>query len=163
MAQAIPSDYGAVTPYIVVKGAARLIDFLKAAFGAEERGRFPAPDGTLSHAEVSIGGRVIQMFDAKPEWPDTPSFITLYVEDAEAIRDAAVAAGESEITPLDDNAWGDRMCRVRDPFGNIWWIQTHRQDVSEQEMMKRLDDPKYQANLKTAMETFNAEMSQRGR
>ena len=161
MAQAIPRDYGAVTPYIVVKGAARLIDFLKAAFGAEERGRFPTPDGTLSHAEVSIGGRVIQMFDAKPEWPDTPSFITLYVEDAEAIRDAAIKAGATEITPMGDNAWGDRMCRVRDPFGNIWWIQTHRHDVSQDEMMKRLKEPQYQANMKAATETFNEEMRQR--
>jgi PhnB protein len=163
MAQAIPNDYGAVTPYIVVKGASRLIDFLKAAFGAEERGRFPNPDGTLAHAEVTIGGRVIQMFDAKPGWPDTPSFITLYVEDAEAIRDAAVAAGATEITPLDDNAWGDRMCRVRDPFGNIWWIQTHRRDVSEAEMERLMGEPKYQANLKTAAETFDAEMRQRAR
>jgi PhnB protein len=163
MAQAIPNDYGAVTPYIVVKGASRLIDFLKAAFGAEERGRFPSPDGTLAHAEVTIGGRVIQMFDAKPDWPDTPSFITLYVEDAEAIRDAAVAAGATEITPLDDNAWGDRMCRVRDPFGNIWWIQTHRRDVSEAEMERLMSEPKYRANLKTAAETFDAEMRQRAR
>jgi PhnB protein len=163
MAQAIPNDYGAVTPYIIVKGASGLIDFLKAAFGAEERGRFPNPDGTLAHAEVTIGGRVIQMFDAKPDWPDTPSFITLYVEDAEAIRDAAVAAGATEITPLDDNAWGDRMCRVRDPFGNIWWIQTHRRDVSEAEMERLMSEPKYQANLKTAAETFDAEMRQRAR
>jgi PhnB protein len=163
MAQAIPNDYGAVTPYIVVKGASRLIDFLKAAFGAEERGRFPGPDGTLAHAEVTIGGRVIQMFDAKPDWPDTPSFITLYVEDAEAIRNAAVAAGATEITPLDDNAWGDRMCRVRDPFGNIWWIQTHRRDVSDAEMERLMSEPKYQANLKTAAETFDAEMRQRAR
>jgi PhnB protein len=161
MAQAIPSDYGAVTPYIVVKGAAGLIDFMKAAFGAEERGRFPSEDGTLAHAEVTIGGRVIQMFDAKPGWPDTPAFITLYVEDAEAIRDAAVAAGGTEITPLGDNAWGDRMCRVRDPFGNIWWIQTHRHDVSEAEMMQRLNEPEYQANLKQASETFHAEMAAR--
>jgi PhnB protein len=161
MAQAIPTDYGAVTPYIVVKGAARLIDFLKAAFGAEERGRFPSPDGTLAHAEVTIGGRVIQMFDARPEWPDTPSFITLYVEDAEAIRDSAVAAGAVEITPLGDNAWGDRMCRVRDPFGNIWWIQTHRHDVDEAEMMRRMSEPKYQANVKTAAETFDADMRRR--
>ena len=161
MAQAIPSDYGAVTPYIVAKGAARLIEFLKAAFGAEERGRFPGPDGTLAHAEVSIGGRVIQMFDAKPDWPDTPSFITLYVEDADEIRQSAIAAGATEITPLDDNAWGDRMCRLRDPLGNIWWVQTHRHDVSEDEMTRRMAQPKYQENLRIAAETFDAEMRNR--
>lgn len=161
MAQAIPNDYGAVTPYIVVKGAAKLIDFLKAAFGAEERGRFPGEDGTLAHAEVSIGGRVIQMFDAKPGWPDTPAFITLYVEDAEAIRDMAIAAGGTEITPLGDNAWGDRMCRVRDPFGNIWWIQTHRHDVSDDEMMRRMRQPEYQSNLRMTAETMDAEMRSR--
>jgi PhnB protein len=161
MAQAIPNDYGAVTPYIVVKGASGLIDFMKQAFGAEERGRFPMPDGKLAHAEVTVGGRVIQMFDSKPEWPDTPAFITLYVEDAEAIRDSAVAAGATEITPLADNAWGDRMCRVRDPFGNIWWIQTHRHDVTDAEMQRRMAEPKYQANLKMTAETFDAEMRQR--
>ena len=161
MAQAVPNDYGAVTPYIVVKGAAQLIDFMKAAFGAEERGRFPSADGTLSHAEVTIGGRVIQMFDSKPGWPDTPAFITLYVEDAEAIHDSAITAGATEITPLGDNAWGDRMCRVRDPLGNIWWIQTHRHDVSEAEMMRRMAEPEYQANLKMTAETFDAEMTRR--
>ena len=161
MAQAIPSDYGAVTPYIVAKGAARLIEFLKAAFGAEERGRFPSPDGTLAHAEVAIGGRVIQMFDAKPEWPDTPAFITLYVEDADAIRESALAAGATEITPIGDNAWGDRMCRLRDPLGNIWWIQTHRHDVSEAEMMRRIAEPRYAENLRIAAETLDTEL--RGR
>jgi uncharacterized glyoxalase superfamily protein PhnB len=163
MAQAVPYDYGAVTPYIVVKGAAKLIEFMKAAFGAEERGRFPNPDGTLAHAEVTIGGRVIQMFDAKPEWPDTPAFITLYVGDADAIRDSAIAAGATEITPIGDNAWGDRMCRLRDPLGNIWWIQTHRHDVSEEEMQRRLAEPEYLANLKMTAETFDEEMRRRVR
>lgn len=161
MAQAIPTDYGSVTPYIVVKGAADLIDFLKAAFGAEERGRFPSPDGTLAHAEVTIGGRVIQMFDAKPGWPDTPAFITLYVEDADEIRESALAAGATEITPIGDTAWGDRMCRVRDPFGNIWWIQTHRHDVPEDEMTRRMSQPKYRENLAIAAQTFDAEMRHR--
>jgi uncharacterized glyoxalase superfamily protein PhnB len=161
MAQAIPSDYGAVTPYIVAKGAARLIDFLKAAFGAEERGRFPGPDGGLAHAEVTIGGRVIQMFDARPEWPDTPSFITLYVGDVDDIRESALAAGATEITPIGDNAWGDRMCRLRDPLGNIWWVQTHRHDVDEAEMMRRMAEPKYAENLRIAAETLDAEL--RGR
>ena len=161
MAQAIPSDYGAVTPYIVVKGAQPFIDFLKAAFGAEERGRFINPDGTVGHAEVTIGGRVIQMFDARPGWPDTPSFITLYVEDADAIRDSALAAGATEITPIDDTAWGDRMCRVCDPFGNIWWIQTHRHDVSGDEMTRRMSQPKYVENLRIAAQTFDDEMRNR--
>jgi PhnB protein len=161
MAQAIPSDYGAVTPYIVVKGALSFIDFLKAAFGAEERGKFVNPDGTVGHAEVTIGGRVIQMFDARPDWPDTPAFITLYVEDADEIRDSALAAGATEITPIDDTAWGDRMCRVRDPFGNIWWIQTHRHDVSNDEMTRRMSQPKYLENLRIAAETIDAEMRNR--
>ncbi len=79
--QPIPKDYGSITPYIVVRGVAQFLDFLTAAFDAVERGRVPNEDGTIGHAEVWIGDSVVQMFDARPDWPDTPSFITLYVED----------------------------------------------------------------------------------
>jgi PhnB protein len=160
-AQAIPDDYGSVTPYIVVRGAAPFLDFLKDAFGAVERGRVTNDDGTLGHAEVWVGNRVLMMFDAKPEWPDTPSFLTLYVEDCDAVHQRALRAGATEVTALANNAWGDRGSRIRDPFGNIWWIQTHVEDVAEEEMLRRTGEPAYVEGMRNAEETLDRELRRR--
>lgn len=156
----VPKDYGSVTPYIV-RGAAKFLDFLKQAFDAEERMRVPNEDGTLGHAEVWVGTSVIQMFDASDNWPDTPAFISLYVEDCDRIHQQALNAGAVEITKLANNAWGDRGSRVRDPFGNIWWIQSHVEELSEEEMMKRMGDPEYSNRMNEAIETFDQEMRRR--
>src|SRR6476659_1748069 len=98
--QPIPADYGSITPYISVRGVPKFIDFLKAAFGAVERGRVPNADGSIGHAEVWIGNSIIQMFDARAGWPDTPSLITLYVEDCDTVYQRALEAGATSITPL---------------------------------------------------------------
>jgi uncharacterized glyoxalase superfamily protein PhnB len=156
----VPADYGSVTPYVVVRGAVRFLDFLRDAFGAVERGRFVNEDGTIGHAEVWLGNRVVQMFDAKATWPDTPSFITLYVEDCDAVHARALAAGATEVTPLSTNAWGDRGSRICDPFGNIWWIQTHVEDVGE-EMARRMGQPAYVEGMRIAVETLDRELSAR--
>lgn len=118
----------------------------------------PNEDGTIGHAEVMIGNRMLMMFDAKPDWPPTPAFTMLYVEDCDKVHKQALAAGATEVTPLSTNAWGDRGSRVRDPFGNIWWIQTHVEDLSEAEMYKRMEDPKYQADMKISTETLDKAM-----
>jgi PhnB protein len=157
----VPNDYGSVTPYIIVRGAARFLDFLRDAFGAVERGRFANDDGTLGHAEVWIGNRVVQMFDAREEWPDTPAFLTLYVDDCDAVVRRALEAGATEITPLSNNAWGDRCSRIRDPFGNIWWIQTHVEDVSEEEMVRRMGEQPYIEGMQVAQETLDRELRRR--
>jgi uncharacterized glyoxalase superfamily protein PhnB len=159
--QAIPDDYGSITPYAIVRGVPAFIDFLKEAFGAVERGRVPNEDGTIGHAEVWIGNRVVMMFDAKEEWPDTPVFLTLYVDDCDDIHQRALRAGATEVTPLSTNAWGDRGSRIRDPFGNIWWIQTHVEDVSEEEMARRMGEPAYIDGMKVAVESLDREL--RGR
>jgi PhnB protein len=159
----IPDDYGSVTPYVIVRGAAPFIDFLKEAFGAEERGRVANEDGTLGHAEVWIGNRVLMMFDAKEEWPETPAFLTLYVEDCDAVHRQALNAGAVEITPLSTNAWGDRGSRVRDPFGNVWWIQTHVEDVGEAEMMRRMGESAYVDGMRVAQDTLDADLRGRSR
>jgi uncharacterized glyoxalase superfamily protein PhnB len=161
--RAIPEDYGSVTPYVIVRGVAPFIDFMREAFGAEERGRVANEDGTIGHADVWIGNRVVQMFDAKAEWPDTPAFLTLYVEDCDAVHRRALAAGAVELTPLSTNAWGDRGCRVRDPFGNVWWIQTHVEDVGEEEMMRRMGEPEYIADMRVAQETLDRDLRSRSR
>jgi PhnB protein len=162
-AQPIPADYGSITPYIVVRGAADFIEFLKNAFGAEERGRVPNPDGTLGHAEVWIGDSVVQMFDARENWPDTPSFITMYFEDCDATYQRALKAGATKITAPLDTPFGDRVSRVRDPFGNLWWIQSHVEDVDNEEMFRRMEEKPYQEAMQTLQETLDREMSSRGK
>lgn len=159
--QPIPPDYGSITPYISVRGAADLLDFLTAAFGAVERGRVYNDDGTIGHAEVWIGDSVIMMFDARETWPATPSLLTLYVEDCDKVHQQALDAGARTVTPLSTNAWGDRGSRVCDPFGNIWWIQTHVEDVPEEEIMRRMGEQKYIDEMHVAQQTLDDELSGR--
>jgi uncharacterized glyoxalase superfamily protein PhnB len=158
MVQAVPDDYGSLTPYLLVKGAAAFLDFLKAAFGAVERGRVPNEDGTLGHAEVWIGNRVLMMFDARPDWPDTRGFFTLYVEDCDAVHHRAVAAGATEVTPLSDDPFGNRGSRICDPFGNLWWIQTHKEDLDEAEIGRRMELPETWELMRESTETLDRAM-----
>jgi uncharacterized glyoxalase superfamily protein PhnB len=159
--QPVPKDYGSITPYLIVRGVAPFLDFLKEAFGAVERGRVYNEDGTIGHAEVWIGDSVIMMFDAKENWLSTPGFLTLYVEDCDAVHKCALEAGAVSITPLSTNAWGDRGSRVRDPFGNIWWIQTHVEDVAEDEILSRMAQKEYLDDLQIAQETLDRELNSR--
>ena len=114
----IPEGYHTVTPFVNVKGAAWLIDFMKEAFNAVEMGRVTVEDGSIGHAEVRIGDSVVMMFDSKEEWPETPAFLRLYVEDCDAIYQQALKAGATSVTKPTDMSWGDRVGRVRDPTGN---------------------------------------------
>jgi PhnB protein len=156
--QPVPKEYGSVTPFIITKDAGGLLEFLKHAFGAKERTRMPNEDGTIGHAEVWIGDSIIMLFDAKPDWPPTPAFIMLYVPNCNAVHKAAMRVGATEVTPLSDNAWGDRSCRVRDPLGNIWWIQTRKENVSEEEMLRRMHEEKYIEDMQRAADTLDEAM-----
>lgn len=156
--QPIPEGYSTVTPWIIVKGAAQLIDYLKVAFEAKELARVPNEDGTIGHAEVQIGDSVVMMFDARPEWPATPSFLRLYVEDADAVFKQAVAAGGSVVTEVTELFWGDRIGRVRDPFGNIWWIQARVENIDPEEMQKRAGEQKYLAAMKYVQDSLVREL-----
>ena len=162
-AHPIPVDYGSLCPYVAVRDAAAFLDFLRDAFHGVERGRVVLDDGTIGHAEVWIGNRVLQLFDRRPDWPETPSLLSLYVEDCDAAHARALAAGATEITPLTTNAWGDRMGRIRDPFGNIWWIQTHVEDIDTDEVMRRMGDPVYMAETRMIQQTLDDEMRRRGK
>src|SRR4249920_93033 len=117
-----PEGYGTVTPWIIVAGASELIDYLQRAFGAEELARVPNQDGTIGHAEVRIGDSVLMLFDSRPDWPPTPGFFRLYVADADESFRKAIDSGGTSVTAVKELAFGDRVGRVRDPFGNIWWI-----------------------------------------
>jgi uncharacterized glyoxalase superfamily protein PhnB len=139
----VPEGYSTVTPWIISADTARLIDYVNKAFDAEEIARVVGDDGSIGHAEVRIGNSVVMMFDAKPDWPPTPGFLRLYVQDADAVHRQAVAAGGTSVTDVTHLFFGDRVGRVRDPLGNLWWIQTHIEDVSPEQMQRRLSDPAF--------------------
>ena len=139
----IPEGYHTGTPWIISRDSAQLIDFLTAAFGAEEIARVVGEDGSIGHAEVRIGDSVVMMFDAKPHWPDTPAFLRLYIADGDAVFQQALRAGATPVTEMTHLFWGDRVGRVRDPFGNLWWIQTRIEDVSPEEMERRATEKKW--------------------
>jgi PhnB protein len=141
----IPEGYHSVTPYLCAKGAAQAIEFYKKAFSATERMRIAQPDGRVGHAEIQIGDSVIMLADEFPEMgvrsPQTlggsPVSIHLYVEDADAMFKQAVAAGAKVKRPIADQFYGDRLGGVEDPFGHTWWISTHKEDLSPEEIEKR--------------------------
>jgi hypothetical protein len=95
------------------------------------------------------------MFDARNDWPDTPAFLTLYVEDCDEAHRGALRAGATTVTELSTNAWGDRGSRIRDPWGNIWWVQTHVEDVPEEEVARRMEDERFLADLRASAETLD--------
>lgn len=121
----IREGFHSVTPYLVVEGAARFIDFMKQAFGAEEKLRVPIPDGILMHAEVRIGDSMIECGDGNREFPPRPSALHIYVPDADAVYQRALAAGATTLHEPVDQPYGDHEASVKDPFGNHWYIATH--------------------------------------
>jgi PhnB protein len=133
----IPDGYHSVTPYLVVRGASRLLDFVKQAFAAEETERMPRADGSIGHAEVRIGDSVVMLGDATEQFSPMPGMIHMYVEDCEATYRRALNAGATSLQEPADQFYGDRMAGVRDPVGNSWWIATHVEDVSEEELSRR--------------------------
>jgi PhnB protein len=145
--QSIPRGYHSVTPYLIVGGAAKAIDFYQRAFGATELFRMPSPDGQkLMHAEIKLGDSHVMLADEHPEWgalgPEslggTPITMLLYVEDVDSVFPQALAAGATVVRPLADQFYGDRSGTVRDPFGHQWTIATPKEDVSPEEFKRRV-------------------------
>jgi uncharacterized glyoxalase superfamily protein PhnB len=145
--QPIPQGYHTVTPWIISSDTPRLIDFLVAAFDAEELSRLAGPDGRIGHAEVRIGDSVVMMFDNRPDWPETPAFMRLYFADGEEKFARALAAGATEVTRMTHLFWGDKVGRVRDPLGNLWWIHERIEEVDQAEAVRRMDDPEWQKRM----------------
>ncbi len=136
--KAIPEGYHSITPYLVVNGAAKVLDFVKQAFGAQEVMRMPGPNGTIGHAEVKIGDSFVMMADASPQHPARPGMLLLYVPDVDEVYQRALkVGGKSEREPA-DQFYGDRSAGVSDPAGNQWVIATHVEDVSAEEMKHRM-------------------------
>ncbi|HEV8616195.1 MAG TPA: VOC family protein [Methylomirabilota bacterium] len=135
--KAIPDGYHSVTPYLIVKGAARLIEFLEQVFGATELMRTTGGGGGL-HAEVRIGDSVIMMGEGAAQG-EMPAAIYLYVDDADGAYQRALGAGATSLEAPTDTLYGDRRAGVRDPFGNRWFIATHKEDVPPDEIARRQD------------------------
>ena len=142
----IPDGYHTVTPYLVIKGAAEALDFYKKAFSATEIMRMADPKtNRIGHAEIKIGDSPIMMGDENPDMGflspksigGTPVSIMLYVEDVDAVAKQALAAGAKEIRPVVDQFYGDRSGTFEDPFGHVWTIATHKEDLTPEEIGKR--------------------------
>ncbi|MET0679978.1 MAG: VOC family protein [Burkholderiales bacterium] len=141
----IPQGYRSVTPYLAVRQAADAIEFYRRAFGAKERMRLAAPEGKIGHAELEIGDSVIMLAD---EFPDmdfrgpaslggTSVTLHLYVKDVDASFRKAIDAGARPVREVKDQFYGDRTGAVRDPFGHVWHLATHKEDVSAEEIARR--------------------------
>lgn len=143
----IPEGYHTVIPYIIVKGADKLIDFVKKAFDAKETERYPMPDGSIGHAEVRIGDSVIMIADAQgEEYKPMAAGIHLYVEDCDVTYKRAIESGATSVSEPQDQFYGDRSAGVDDQSGNKWWIATHKEDLSKEEIIKRMNEAMKQQN-----------------
>lgn len=149
MVKPIPDDYPRVMPYLCIAGAAKAIDFYSEVFGAKERMRMPGPPNvpdSIGHAEIQIGDSVIMLSDEFPEmgskgpkqFGGSPVTISVYVEDVDDTFKRAIKAGAKEVRPVEDQFYGDRAGSFEDPFGHSWHIATHIEDVTPDEMAKRM-------------------------
>lgn len=141
----IPDGYHSLTPYLIIKGAAEAMEYYKKAFGAVELFRMGAPEGKIGHAEMKIGDSPFMLADEHPELgfvgPQTlggaPVSLLIYVEDVDTIYQQAIAAGGKEMKALQNQFYGDRSGTLTDPYGHVWTVATHVEDVSPDEMEKR--------------------------
>lgn len=134
----IPQGYHTVTPYLAVQGVSRLINFLEQAFNAQETEKMTGPDGRVGHAEVKIGDSIIMMGEPTKESKPMPGMVYLYLEDTDAAYKRALDAGATSLRAPTDMFYGDRSAAVTDAFGNQWWIATHIEDVTPDEMQRRM-------------------------
>jgi PhnB protein len=141
----IPDGYHNLTPYLIVDGAAKAIDFYKKVFGATEKMRMPAPGGKVGHAELTLGDSMIMLADEHPEmdhrgphaYKGAAVSLMVYVQDVDATVKTALASGAKVIRPVENQFYGDRMGTIEDPFGHQWYVATHVEDVAPEELAKR--------------------------
>jgi PhnB protein len=144
----IPDDYHTLTPYLIVRDADKAIAFYQEAFGATELMRMTGPNGKIGHAELKIGDSVLMLSEENPKWGatspmtlgGTPLTLAMYVVDVDASFNKAVQAGATVKRPLADQFYGDRSGTLTDPYGHVWTLATHKEDVSHEEMSKRMEE-----------------------
>lgn len=143
----VPEGYSAITPYLIIAGAANAIDYYKQVFDAQELMRFGGPDGTIGHAELQIGDSRIMLADENPQMgyrsPKTlggsPTSLMLYVDDVDQVFSRAITGGAQTHQDIKDQFYGDRSGTLIDPFGHVWTIATHVEDVAPEEMQRRME------------------------
>ena len=143
----VPEGFHTVTPYMTIKGAPEAIEFYKEAFGAKEIFRWADLDGRVRHAEVVVGDSPVMITDEAPDFGmggpqsfgGSPVHMFLYVEDVDAVFDKAIAAGATELMPVENSEDGDRRGGLTDPFGHVWYVATHLESISRDELQKRYD------------------------
>lgn len=133
----IPEGYHTITPYLVVEGADKLIEFIEKTFGGEVKFKMEDETGRIGHAEMKIGDSTLMLAEVQAEWKPTNSMLQLYVEDADAVYQKALDAGAVSIKEPADQFYGDRSATVKDSTGNVWNIATHIEEISEEELNKR--------------------------
>jgi PhnB protein len=145
MAKAIPEGYPSVRPYLHVDGAAEAIDFYEKAFGARERLRLEVPGGKIAHAEIEIADSLVMLCDPLPQFVSKPPTVLggtsgevlMYVDDVDSVVQRAVDAGATSTTEVADQVWGDRSGTLTDPFGQVWLVSTHIEDLTPDEIAER--------------------------
>ncbi|GLY16041.1 VOC family protein [Kineosporia rhizophila] len=155
----VPSGYTSVAPWVVTDDTAALLDYVTQVFGGVEIARIRTADGLIGHAEIRIGDTVVLAFDRRPDWPVVPSLLRVFVSDTDAVLERGTAAGGRVVTPAADDAFGQRGGRLRDPFGNIWWVVSVIEQVSEAEIWRRLELPEQAEVMRVAQETLDAELT----
>ena len=144
----VPEGYHPITPHLLVRDAARAIEFYKQAFGAKDRGVMKGPDGKVMHAELQIGDSIVMLADEMPEFGSrspqsiggSPTGLHIYTDNVDAAFDRAVKAGAQVEMPVMEQFWGDRYGKLKDPFGHSWSVATHVKDLSAQEMKRGMDE-----------------------
>lgn len=144
----VPEGYHTITPHLIVRDAARAIEFYKQAFGAKDRGVMKGPDGKVMHAELQIGDSIVMLADEMPEFGSrspqsiggSPSGLHIYTDNVDAAFDRAVKAGAQVEMPVMEQFWGDRYGKLKDPFGHSWSVATHVKDLSAEEMKRGMDE-----------------------
>jgi PhnB protein len=156
----VPPRYTRVDPWVISSDTEAEIAFLETAFDAQETlgSRMLGPDGRIGHVEVELGESVIMLFDAQPEWRPTPAHLRVYVADTQQTFDRAVAAGARPVTHPTELAFGERVARVRDPQGHLWWIHQRLEDVAVAELGRRFANPSAQQALAYVQQSLAREL-----
>jgi PhnB protein len=158
----VPNGYTTATAWIVTSDTRALLDFIARTFDGVDATLVPLEDGSIGHAEIRVGDTVLLAFDRRQAWPALPALLRVFVADADASTAAALAAGATLVTPAATHAFGQRTSRVRDPFGNIWWISAIVEDVPPDEVFRRVSEPSFAEAMREAQESLDRELSGRG-
>lgn len=136
-AKPIPEGYNTVSPYLIVEEPEKLLNFLRFTFGAHEIERITLPDGTITHAEVKIGDTVVMLGTTTADFHPLPCMVHVYTNNVDTIYQKGLEGGATSIMAPADQFYGDRSAGLKDPMGNYWWIATHKEDVSHEELNRR--------------------------